>query len=174
VGYHVWVDATHLVLFVLGVAGEPNTLQYADTVTGKAEVIDSRIGRSLLMRPRTGTVSFISTPQGGRAVVKEFDPKTRDIRTLVETADAASQDCAWLPNGTLLMSSGTRIFAWTPPRPGARAAATSAAPALAPWVEAGDFSSAGIARITRMAVGPSVPGASAAPRFVLVAEPIAK
>jgi dipeptidyl aminopeptidase/acylaminoacyl peptidase len=171
VGYHVWVDATHLVLYVLGAGSEPSTLQYADTTTGRAEVIESRIGRSLLIRPRTGTVSFVSQAPGSHAVVREFDPKTRQVTTLVETVEnTVNSDCAWLPDGTLLMSSGTRIFAWTP-RPRATATASSA-PAASPWVEAVDFASAGIARITRMAVGPSAgPGA---PRFVLVAEPVAK
>jgi dipeptidyl aminopeptidase/acylaminoacyl peptidase len=165
VGYHVWVDATHLVLFVLGAGGEPSTLQYADTVTGKAEVIDRRIGRALLMRPRTGTVSYISQPQGGHWLVKEFNPKTRTTSTLVETADNnQSQDCAWLPDGTLLMSSGTKIFGVVP-------GSTAPAPA---WAEVADFSSAGIARITRMAVGPSGARGAGAPRFVFVAEPVAK
>jgi dipeptidyl aminopeptidase/acylaminoacyl peptidase len=167
VGYHVWVDPTHLALFVLGAAGQPNTLQYADTATGRSDVIDTRIGRSLLMRPRTGTVSFISQPQGAPALIKEFDPKTREIRTLVPALEN-SQDCVWLPNGVLLMSSGAKIFAWTPPAPGATGATSVAA---SPWVEAGDFSSLGLSRITRMAVGPATGGT---PRFALVAEPVAR
>ena len=64
VGYHVWIDATHLALFVLGGQGQPSTLQLADTTTGKAEVIDSRIGRSLHRRPGTGTISYVSQPVG--------------------------------------------------------------------------------------------------------------
>src|SRR5262249_11493454 len=63
IGYHVWVDATHLALYVLGATGQPNTLQLADTTTGTTEVIDSRIGRALLLRPKTGTVTYISQPQ---------------------------------------------------------------------------------------------------------------
>jgi len=162
VGYHLWTDATHLLLFVLGANGQPNTLQYADTATGKADVIDSRIGRALLMRPGKGTASYISQPQGSHAVVKEFDPKTRATTTLVETPDTTAQDCAWLPNGTLLMSSGSRIFAWTP-----AAGTTSAA-----WTVAADLASEGVGRITRMAVGPADRGGT--PRFALVAEPVVK
>ena len=44
VGYHVWLDATHLALFVLG---SPATLQVADTTTGTAEVVSTGIGRTL-------------------------------------------------------------------------------------------------------------------------------
>ncbi len=138
VGYHVWVDATHLALFVLGSQGQPNTLQYADTTTGRAEVIDSRIGRSILMRPGTGTVSFVSKPAEGRWLVKEFDPRRRAIATLTETADInSSEDCAWLPDGRLLMASGAKILAWT---------------SGSGWAEYADFSSGGTSRITRLAV----------------------
>jgi len=176
VGYHVWVDATHLALFVLGATGEPSTLQYADTTTGTAEVIESRIGRSLLMRPGKGTVSFVSKPQAGHWVVREFDPKTRQVTTLVETVDNnVSEDCAWLPDGLLLMSSGAKIFAWTPPGAGATAAAKPTAAAASAWVEVGNFSSAGITHITRMAIGPFGRGAPGVPlRLALVAEPVAK
>src|SRR4029079_4951244 len=73
VGYHVWIDATHLALFVLGAQGQPSTLQIADTATGTAEVVASNIGRCLLMRPGRATLTFLSkasTPW----MIKEFNP----------------------------------------------------------------------------------------------------
>ncbi len=141
VGYHVWIDETHLALFVLGAQGQPSTFQYADTATGRAEVIDSGIGRSILRRPGAGTVSFVSKPASGRWLVKEFDPRTRAIATLTETADNnTSEDCAWLPDGRLLMGSGVKILAWT------RGSG---------WAEYADFSSGGTSRITRLAVSRS-------------------
>src|SRR3990172_9800581 len=60
VGYHAWIDATHVALFVLGASGAPATLQIADTTTGTAETIESGIGRSVLARPRVGTATYIS------------------------------------------------------------------------------------------------------------------
>jgi hypothetical protein len=137
VGYHVWTDETHLLLFVLGGQGKPNTLQYADTATGTADVIDTGIGRSLLRRPGTGTFSYVSKPAGGRWVVKEFNPKTRALATIVETVDQnQSEDCAWLPDGRLLMASGSTIMAWT---------------SGSGWSELADFSGSGTGRITRLA-----------------------
>ncbi len=134
VGYHVWVDDTHLLLFVLG---QPNTLQYADTATGTGEVIDSSIGRSLLRRPGTNTFSYVSKPTGGRWVVKSFDPKTRALATIAETVDQnTSEDCAWLPDGRLLMASGTKIMAWK---------------SDTGWREFADYSADGTGRITRLA-----------------------
>lgn len=138
VGYHVWVDATHLLLFVLGGQGQPNTLQLADTTTGKAEVIETSIGRSLLMRPRTGTVSYISKPAKEHWIVKEFDPKTRATSVITPTADEnQSEDCAWLSDGRLLMASGSKVMVWS---------------SGSSWTEAADFSSLGAGRITRLAV----------------------
>ena len=138
VGYHVWTDATHLLLFVLGAQGKPNTLQYADTATGTADVIDSSIGRSLLRRPGTTTFSYISKPAGSHWVVKSFDPKTRATATIVETVDQnQSEDCAWMPDGRLLMATGLKLMAWSNG---------------SSWSELADFSSLGSGRITRLAV----------------------
>jgi hypothetical protein len=137
VGYHVWVADTHLLLFVLGGQGKPNTLQYADTATGTAEVIDSGIGRSLLRRPGAGTFSYVSKPDGGRWIIKEFNPKTRGMASLVETVDPKGEDCAWLPDGRLLMASGSKIMAWSSGSPG--------------WTELADFAAGGTGRITRLA-----------------------
>ena len=150
VGYHVWIDATHLGLFVLG---QPATLQIADTTTGKAEIVDSRIGRSLQRNPANGRVTYVVKPETGHWIVKEFDPKTREITTLTETADAnQSEDLVSLPNGRmLLMASGTKLMGWRP---------------NGSWTPVGDFSAAGINKITRLAVSAS--------HLALVAEPAAK
>jgi Tol biopolymer transport system component len=144
VGYHVWIDETRLALFVLGGQGQPNTLQLADTKTSQAQIIESGIGRSLLMRPGKGTVSFVSKPAGGRWIIKELDPRTRAVQTLTETVDNnMSEDCAWQPGGTLIMASGTKLFSWV--------AGTGT------WQELADLSSAGLGRITRLTVSPKDP-----------------
>jgi dipeptidyl aminopeptidase/acylaminoacyl peptidase len=157
VGYHVWIDASHLGLFVLGAGREPATLQLADTTTGMADVIDSSIGRSLLMRPGTTSMSYVSKPQGAAWSVKLLDPKTRVTTTLTETMPN-SEDCAWDPSsGMLLMASGAKIYGWAPGRSG--------------WTELGDLTSAGIGRITRLAVNPD-PNADPSRRLAIVAEPM--
>ena len=104
VGYHAWMDATHLALFVLGAQGQPATLQIADTTTGRAEIVATGIGRSILIRPGAGTVSFITTGQD--RWVKEWDPRTKQIAEVVRPVDN-SQDAAWTSRNTLLMASGT-------------------------------------------------------------------
>jgi dipeptidyl aminopeptidase/acylaminoacyl peptidase len=140
VGYHVWLDASRLGLFVLGAGNGPATLQIASTAEQTAETVASGIGRSLLMRPGTTTMSFISRAQSQPAVVMAFDPRTRTTTRIVDALEG-SQDCAWDPRtGRLLMARGSAIFGWSPGETG--------------WRELGDLSSAGLDRITRMAVAP--------------------
>ena len=111
VGYHAWIDSTHLALFVLG---SPATLQIADTKTGQATVAVTGIGRSILVRPGRGTISYLATSETPR-MLKEFDPRTGSTSSLIAPIDS-SQDCAWMPDGRLLMAAagGTEISVWTP------------------------------------------------------------
>jgi Tol biopolymer transport system component len=112
VGYHAWIDDTHLALFILGSGGAPATLQLADTTTGLATVAATSVGRSILIRPGKGTVSYLATGETPR-VFKELDLKSGTTTTLIAPIEG-SQDCAWLPDGRLLMGRGTTISAWTP------------------------------------------------------------
>lgn len=151
VGYHAWIDAEDVALFVLG---KPPTLQLAHISTGKADVIASEIARSLQQIPGGRFISFVQPEAGPGATtpaetgvpkaefwVKQFDPSTKAITPLVKAvAGSAERDCAWLPDGTLLMSSGTKIFAW-------RRGDTD-------WREVADVASHKLGAVTRMAVAP--------------------
>lgn len=110
VGYHAWLDADTLALFVLG---KPATLQVAHVKDGKAEVVASDVGRSIQKMPGGGAISFVHREPGGELWVKSLDAGTRRIERLVKAVpSSAERDTAWMPDGTLLMSSGTRLFAW--------------------------------------------------------------
>ena len=139
IGYHAWLSPTTLALFVLGGNGTPVTLRVADIKTRKTTTIESRIGRSLLVRPLTGALTFVHQPQGGSRVVRELDPATRALTTLVEML-ADSQDFAWTPDGTLLAGQRAKLFAWQPGASG--------------WSEVADLSSHGLGAISRLAVSP--------------------
>jgi hypothetical protein len=138
VGYHAWIDGGRLALFVLG---QPATLQLARPGEGPGETVASGIGRSLHRIPGGRSVSFVQREGESKFVVKQLDPDSKQITTLVEAvAGSSERDCAWMPDGTLLMSSDTRIFAWN------RGEAS--------WREVYDVKPHGLGAVTRLAVAP--------------------
>jgi Tol biopolymer transport system component len=139
VGYHAWIDADQLALFVLG---QPATLQLARVSTGDAEVVARDIGRSLHRVPGTRTVSFVQKEASGEYWVKTIDADTRAIQPLVRAVDGSSdRDCAWMPDGrTLLMSAGTKVWSWTRGDRG--------------WSEVFDGAPRRLGAISRLAVSP--------------------
>jgi dipeptidyl aminopeptidase/acylaminoacyl peptidase len=142
VGYHAWIDADRLVLFVLGAQGKPATLQIANLKTGKAEVVADNIGRSLHRIPGTPLASFVQREASGEYWIKQLDPASKKIDPLVQAAAGSSdRDYAWLPDGkTIVMSAGTKIMSWT--RGGAG------------WTEVFDAAPHQLGAITRLAVSP--------------------
>ena len=138
VGYHAWIDADRLMLFVLGT---PNTMQLADVRTQQSETVAENIGRSLHRIPRRrSSVSFVHKISDQEWVIKAFDAKTRRIRPLIKTLPG-SEDHAWTPQGILLMAKDAKLFKWNPARD-------------RDWQEVADFSAAGLQKISRLAVSP--------------------
>ena len=142
VGYHAWMDADQLVLFVLGGQGKPATLQIASVKTGKAEVVTDNIGRSLHRIPGSRLASFSQREASGEFWIKQIDINTKKIDPLVKAAEGSSdRDYAWLPDGkTVLMSAGTKIMSWTRGGTG--------------WTEVFDGAPHQLGAITRLAVSP--------------------
>jgi Tol biopolymer transport system component len=112
VGYHAWIDADRVVLYVLG---PPATLQLASLKTGKAETLGRDIGRSLHRIPGTMLASFVQHESSGEYWIKQIDPATKKIDRLVKAvAGSSDRDMAWMPDGkTILMTSGSKVFSWT-------------------------------------------------------------
>jgi dipeptidyl aminopeptidase/acylaminoacyl peptidase len=142
VGYHAWMDADQLVLFVLGGQGKPATLQIASVKTGKAEVVADGPGRSLHRIPGTRLASFVQRERSGEFWVKQIDTNSKKIAPLVKAVDGSSdRDMAWMPDGkTMLMSSGTKVFSWTIGAAG--------------WTEVFDAAPHQLGAVTRIAVSP--------------------
>ena len=135
VGYHAWGDANTVAMFVLG---NPPTLQLGDARTGKAEVIEKNIGRSLHKIPKREAISFVHKVTENEWLIKQLDLKTRAISTLVKTL-AGSEDYAWTPQGIVLMGKEAKLYQCDLKNG-------------ADWQEIADFSSAGWKSITRLAV----------------------
>lgn len=135
VGYHAWIDAERVALFVLG---EPPTLQVAETGGGSARVVAEGIGRSIRSIPGEQAVSFVLMAPDGTATLSRYDGGTGQVTPLVETV-GNGEFHAWTPDGTVLMADGAALFAWTPGADG--------------WTQIGDLSEHRV-RITRLAVSP--------------------
>jgi hypothetical protein len=115
-GYHAWIDAQRLAVFVLG---QPPTLQLASTAGGAAKLVAQAVGRSLLRRP-SGTISFVQR-EGDGWMVKEFDPASGEVRPLVAALEGSvERDAAWGPDGSLFMTRGSEVHAWRPGQNGFR------------------------------------------------------
>ena len=142
VGYHAWLDDKTLALFVLG---EPATLQIGRTATGKAEIVASDIGQSLLRIP-SGGVSFVQQSGSGaertltvtRVAIQDGKPVTNVLTPAVPGARQAH--LAWTPDGTLLMAHDGALHAWRPGSVG--------------WQRIADLTALGLRNVTRLAVSP--------------------
>jgi dipeptidyl aminopeptidase/acylaminoacyl peptidase len=135
VGYHAWIDANDLALFVLG---RPNALVHANLTTGKSDTLARGVGRSLLPLPDQRGFSFVRQTDSASMVVAATWPgfATRDLVALPR----GTQDVAWLSNDALIAGSGSQLLFW-------RAGASG-------WTSLGDFATQGLRAITRIAISP--------------------
>jgi len=171
VGYHVWIDATHVAVYVLGAgSGDPATLQIVDTTTGASRTVDSGIGHTLVMQRtprmvvrRTGQPGDPPVPLltyvkrvGSRWQFQQVDPARPgvDYQADVQTAAAVAEDFALFGVGQTLVPQGATIQ-WSNidtierPEEGYRIDTLERDPALA-----ADFTSGPVKNITRLTVSP--------------------
>lgn len=136
VGYHAWIDANNLALFVLG---NPNALVHADVRTGRSDTLARRIGRSLAPLPDGTGFSFVRQADSTSTLVAATWPgfATRDLVALPK----GSQDIAWVSPSVVLTGSGSRLLAWTK--------------GTAVWADVANLDSVGLTSITRLAVSPN-------------------
>jgi len=158
VGYHLWLDARTLALFVLGAEGRPHTLQVAVLGRRPGEVIElstmaTNIGRSFQRVPgRADSFTFVHKLAPDDWAIKTVDLKSHRTTPLAKTLPG-SEDYARLPDGSILMAREARLYRFDPAR-------------SQDWQEIADFTSACAAcRITRLAVSPR------ADRLAFVAQP---
>jgi hypothetical protein len=111
IGYHVWIDNSSLLAFVLG---RPVTLQHINLKTGEMEIIAAMIGRSLHKIPGQENFSYISKADpANKWEIISLDIKTMKINFLAFTPEG-SEDLAWTPDRKILMGKGTELFQCDP------------------------------------------------------------
>ncbi len=110
IGYQAWINDNEAVAFVLG---EPSSLHYFDLKAGKDSAVAPQIGRSLHKIPGRNTFSFVQQA-GDRWVVRAFDPKTRTVTDITDSHPDSEHYNAWMPDGLLLESRGSQLWAFSP------------------------------------------------------------
>ncbi len=106
VGYHSWLDDDWVLMFILG---EPLTLHLYDVKTKEDKIITENIGRSIHRIPKENAMSFVQKQSASEWIIKKLDNKTEAISVITSTLPGR-EDLAWMPDGTILMSDGAKLF----------------------------------------------------------------
>lgn len=136
VGYHAWVDATQVAMFILG---DPPTLQVGTLASGEAAIVAESIGRSLHQIPGSKLISFVHKASDSDWRIRRLEVSSGTIQDIAPTLPGR-EDYAWTPGGELLMADGATLYTWDRYED--------------EWVALYDFRQHGIADITRLAVSP--------------------
>ncbi len=133
IGYFAFPEPQVVASFVLG---NPPTLQLIDLATEESKLIASNVGRSIQKIPGRPAASFLHKISADEWMIKEVDAKgaVKDITR----APKGREDYAWLSDGTLVISAGTKILAM---KPGVDK----------DWREIGDFEAMGLKDLSRLA-----------------------
>jgi hypothetical protein len=136
VGYFAYLDSTTLALFVLG---SPNTLQIADTRSGKGTVVTTAVGRSIQRVPGTRKASFTQRANG-RTWLLTVDATPRADGSFAIDTVAALPDSAeyvvWRSATNAVTGAGSRLMQLSLPGKD--------------WATLADLTAHGICRISRL------------------------
>lgn len=136
IGYHTWLNADTVFVFLLG---SPATLRRAELAHGTAVTVARDIGRALLKVPGRHAVSYAQRDSTGFQV-RVIDPVSARGEGLVRLP-AGNEFFVWTTEGSLLSASGNRLLRW---RPGE-----------GDWSEVARFAEPGLQQISRLAISPS-------------------
>lgn len=121
VGYHLWVDNSHLALFILGGEGKPNDLHFMRLPTKSDTVLATNIGRSFQKVAGERAFTFIQKGDSTNKIMK-FNTETEKMSQVGNTI-GKGEDIALSQTGHIITSDGTKLFfkrikkssqAWTP------------------------------------------------------------
>lgn len=143
VGYHAWFDPDHVALWLLQ---DPSVLQLVELGTREARTLATGVGRSPQSVPNRRAVSFTRTTERGTGI--ELYDLDSDRTEALAVLPEGGEFHAWTPDGVLLGSAGSRVFAW----------------GEGGWREVVDLAHLGL-KLSRLAVSPD------STRLALVAEP---
>lgn len=140
VGYHGWLDAERVALYVLG---DPPELRVGEPASGDVRTVARRVARSLQPIPGGG-LSFVrpGEEEGEPAWLHRLAPDGASSERLVRMP-GDGVDHAWGPNGTVWTAVGSGLYAWHPERDVGRG-----------FVRVASLGDAGLVDVSRLAVSP--------------------
>ncbi len=137
IGYHVWLSDTSVACFML--EGQSNYLAIVNVKDESSMRLEASIGRSLVKLP-DGKLAYVAKGSSSETwFIKSLDPRTNETTFVIKTV-SGSEDFVCLPDGTLLMTGGSKIFAFK-----IGSGATT-------WTQIADLKAYGIRNIKRLAV----------------------
>ena len=143
VGYHAWLDSSHVALFVLG---RPATLQVVELGTERADTVARDIGRSLSVAGAR-SVSFVQRTADSTFTLNRVELDSASGRSKIQVGiaslPAGAEYVVWTRQGMALTASGSKVFALQPGSVDTR------------WALVADFSTRGITRMSRLAISPN-------------------
>lgn len=110
VGYHCWINADELALFLLG---DAFTLVRAGLKEQKTGLAASDVGRCILRIPGQNKISFVHKRTKDTWWLCSLDLDSGKIKDLVETRPG-SEDYVWMKDGGLLMGQDAGLYHWKP------------------------------------------------------------
>jgi len=112
VGYHLWVDNSHLAMFILGAQGNPITLHFMRLPTKEDTVLATNIGRSLQKVAGERAFMFIQKGDSLNKIMK-FNTETSKVSEVASTIKKG-EDIALTQKGHVITSDGTKLFFLVP------------------------------------------------------------
>ena len=137
IGYHAWLSDKKVALFILDGAAN-NFLKIVNVDDQSSIQLMSRIGRSFGKLP-DGKLAFIQKASPQTWYIKSLDPISYTTEIIIQTLPG-SEDFAILPDGTVLMGSGSRLYMY------------KIGDVQKEWREVMDFARYGIFNIKRLAI----------------------
>ncbi len=153
VGYHAWLDNTHLVTFVLG---SPSTLHAINRDGTGDEILARDIGRSLHRIPQRPAFSYTQRDSATKKLWIISRPVGSRLTSRLLPAPEDNEFHTWTPDGQLLTATGGVLVRWNFVREPVGA-----------WIPVANLASNGVKNVSRLAVSPN------GRWLAFVAEPVA-
>lgn len=134
IGYHTWLDASTLALFLVE---EPHhNLAIADARSERRKIVIDKVGRCLKMA-EPNKLLFVHKQAADQWYIKSYNTETNQSTVIVETL-ANAEDFEILNDGSILMAKKSKLFVFNKKNNSS-------------WVELADFKDLGIKNIKRIA-----------------------